>query len=359
MRLAIVGAGVIGRTHIAAIRRSDDVRLCGIVEPSTEAERLAHQFECTQYRDLDALVADKPDGVIIATPNNLHVEVGIKMLEAGIPVLIEKPIAETAASGRRLVEVSQRTGVLGLVGHHRRHNPIVKAMKAIVTSGQFGGLVMGSLSCSLFKPNSYFDAAWRSEPGNGGPLLINLIHEIDLLRHLFGPISKVTAISSNAERGFAVEDTAGVIFAFANGGIVSAAISDAAVGPWAWDLVAAENPERFPTHPVSSHTFCGTSAGISLPDLTLWQHGGPRDWTEELKTQVLKKKSFDAYDAQIRHFRNVISGSEAPLVSMSDGWQNLRVVEGIQQSAREEQTVLFDVSSEISTSASTNMEVRN
>lgn len=317
LRLALIGAGVIGQTHIAAVNDCEGVTLCGILDPLVDG-----------YPDLDALIADKPDGVIVATPNALHAPQGVALLEAGIPVLIEKPLAESTAAAAKLVETSRRTNVPGLVGHHRRYSPIIIAAKAAIERGDFGQLVTGSVLCSLAKPADYFDLEWRKLPGSGGPLLINFIHEIDLLRHLFGEVSHVSAVASNAQRGFDVEDTVGAVLEFKRGGVLTVALSDAAVGPWAWDISAGENLGRFPMHSVTPHLFAGTKAGFSLPDLGWWSPQGTPDWTKELQRSTLAKSEEDGYIAQIAHFAEVIGGA-APRVSLADGHANLAVIDAL------------------------------
>jgi predicted dehydrogenase len=327
LRIAIIGAGVIGRTHAAAISACEGVTLSGILDPVHKDLGVKH------YRDIDVLIADRPDGVILATPNALHAPMGTSLLEAGIPVLIEKPLADTVEACHMLIAAATRSSTPALVGHQRRYSPIIRAAKAQIDSGAFGQLVAGSVLCSLYKAESYFDEYWRTVPGTGGPVLINLIHELDLLRHLFGEVSNVSAITSTAQRGLPVEDTAAAILEFSAGGLVTVCMSDAAVGPWAWDLTAGENRERFPVHLAVSHMFAGTLAGFSLPDFTWWSHLGAPDWTKKLAQKTLRPDDADVYIAQIEHFADVIHGNADPMVTLEDGLANLMLAEAIQHSA--------------------------
>lgn len=350
MRIGIVGAGIIGLTHIDTLGRTDGFRLAGIVDPGARAAATAETHGVPLFASVAALIEARAcDGVIVATPNELHVPISTLLLEAGLPVLLEKPIANTVAEAVELLAVAARTGVPLLVGHHRRHNPIVRAAKAAIEGGAIGRLVTASVLCSLYKGADYFSAAWRRQPGVGGPLLINLIHEIDLMRNFFGDVASVCAVSSNDVRGFGVEDTAAAILTFERGGMATMAVSDTAVGPWAWDLSAGENIERFPAHPVHSHFLAGTEGGLTLPDLCLWSHKGEKSWNHTLQKKMLSVAAEDPYSAQIRHFGAVIAGREQPLVSGLEATKNLATIMAIRSAAtsgRETRVERIDIQAE-------------
>ena len=116
--------------------------------------------------------------------------VSLDFVAAGIPVLVEKPIADRVEAARRLSETAEKAGVPVLVGHHRRHHPVMRRARQLVRDGALGCVVAASALALFLKPDACFDVAWRKSPG-GGPVLINLIHEIDpaalRLRRTFEP----------------------------------------------------------------------------------------------------------------------------------------------------------------------------
>lgn len=332
MRLAVIGAGAIGVTHCAAIAGSEGFTLAGIADPFDAGATLARRFGTTHYRDHRALLAaERPDGAIVATPNETHVTIALDCLGAGVPVIVEKPLANTLAEAETLLAAERESGLAVLVGHHRRHDTRVQRARALIEGGALGRLVCVSAAACLMKPDSYFEPAWRRSPGVGGTFLINLIHEIDLLRYLCGEIASLSAYASSATRGLAVEDTGAITFEFASGALASLVISDTAAGPWSWDLTANDSG-RFPAHEVDSHRIAGTEGALTLPRLELWRHDGARDWTVEMRMTRDATEREDPYVRQIRHFRAVVADGTATHVGAIEGARNMAVMEAVRQS---------------------------
>ena len=133
IKLAVVGAGLVGRRHVTAIEQLSGVSLSAIVDTSDDAIAYAAENKVPVFSSLSDLFNDhKPDGVILSTPTNLHVEQGLACVEAGCPMLVEKPLATISADGERLVVAAETAGVPILVGHHRRHNPLIHRARALI-----------------------------------------------------------------------------------------------------------------------------------------------------------------------------------------------------------------------------------
>jgi len=333
LKIALVGAGLIGRAHLERLDASPDCACAAICDPTEAAKALAVERGLPWFASIGEMLATaKPDGAIIATPNALHVPGAIECLEAGVPVLVEKPLAESVAAAQRLVEAQARTGVPVLGGHHRRHNPIVKTARKVVQEGRLGRLVAVNSLFLIRKPDDYFDVAWRREPG-GGPVLINLIHDIDNLRFICGEIDSVQAMTSNATRGFAVEDTAALIFRFANGALGTATVSDVTPTPWSWELSSGEN-KVYPQRDGHCYLIAGSEGSLSLPALERWHYEGRQGWWEPLLQENVAIEPLEPLAEQIRHFCAVIRGTETPITDAADAARTLAVVEAVSEAAR-------------------------
>ncbi len=332
-RLAVVGAGLIGRRHMEAIAAAPQACLVAVADPAPEAAALAAEVGVPHFSALAAMIeAERPDGVVLATPNRMHAQGALTAIEAGVPVLVEKPLVDDVAAGRSLLEAADRAGVAVLCGHHRRHNGLIKAAKARLAAGDLGQVVALHATAWLMKPDDYFDTPWRREPG-AGPVLINLIHDIDLARHFAGDIVAVQAMTAHG-RGFAVEDTAVVALAFASGALGTLSVSDTVAAPWSWELTAAENP-AYPATDAVAMMIGGTHGALEIPAAALWHYGQTRSWWAPIERRSLVTgPRIDPLVAQIANFCAVIAGREAPLVSGWDGLKALAVVDAIHRSAR-------------------------
>lgn len=331
-RIALIGAGVIGQTHAATLARNQETRLVGIADPSPAARAVAEAHGVPWHDDAAQMLdAVRPDAAIVATPNQDHLAGGLACIRRGVHVLIEKPIADTLAASVELAEAAERAGVHLLVGHHRRHNPIITAARQAIAEGRLGRVTAISVAAILLKPDAYFDVAWRRQSG-GGPILINLIHEIDLLRFLCGEIDTVQAMRTSNARNLPVEDTAAVLLGFCSGALAAITLSDAVPSPWSWDLASGENA-AWPRNDVATHLIAGTDASLSLPGLELWRYSGARGWAEKLVRETLPHQQASPYERQIRHLCAVLRGAEAPLCGGRDAARTLAATLAVHEAA--------------------------
>ena len=334
-RIGVVGIGRIGQRHVGLIRDSPFCELAGIADVVPEARALALDVGTRLHQSVDALLAaERMDGVIVATPNAMHLEHVLACIGAGVPVLVEKPIATTVVEGTAMVEAAENAGVPLLVGHHRRHSPRLAAARRVVKSGDLGEIVAVMGTALFHKPDDYFEAApWRREPG-GGPILINLVHEVDSLRWVLGDIVSVQAIGSSAIRQFPVEDTVAMSMRFASGALGAFLLSDTAASVRSWEQTSGEDPS-YPQDPDQDcYLVAGTRGSLAIPTLRMMVHDvGAPSWHRPMRTTVVRAAPADPLARQLEHFCAVIRGEAEPLVSGRDAIETLRVTLAIAEAA--------------------------
>jgi predicted dehydrogenase len=342
VRLAVIGAGLIGKRHVQHVLSEPQATLCAIVDPSSIGQQLAAEVGVRWYPSFhDMIASDRPDGVIVATPNQAHVRNGMEAVEAGIPALIEKPIADDITSGEALLSAAEAKGVPILTGHHRRHNPMIQKAKAVLDAGSIGTILVVNVMFWVFKPNDYFEVDWRREKG-AGPIFLNLIHDVDNMRYLFGEIAAVQARESNVVRGNAVEETCVIIFEFENGILATASVSDSVVAPWSWEMTTGENP-AYPRTEEACYVIGGTHGSLTVPALDIWTNADERSWLNPIdKTRITVERE-NPLMLQIRQFCKVIRGEEEPLVSGREGLNTLKVIDAVKRSAATGERVVLSI----------------
>ena len=170
LKLAVIGAGAMGRDHIRYIQDNPDAKLVAIADPMPESEELAKSIDVEWYADYNDMFDHVAlDGVVIASPNGLHLPMARAALEHGVPPLVEKPISDDLDDARIFAKEAREIGLPVLVGQHRRHNPKVQRAKEIIDSGVLGRIVTVSVHYNITTSTSRirittFPGAGRKAP---------------------------------------------------------------------------------------------------------------------------------------------------------------------------------------------------
>jgi predicted dehydrogenase len=228
--VAIVGAGIVGRNHAAAIARHPRLRLVAVVDPDESARAsLATRLddEAAQYNTLtDALgtAGNGIDLVAICTPSGLHAEAAELALAAGRHVLIEKPLDVSLPRARRLARLAahaEQRGLIVTVVSQHRFDPASVAVANALAAGRLGRVTSAVASVAWWRGQDYYNSArWRGtwELDGGGALMNQGVHTVDLLAWLLGRPAEVFAYTGRlAHDNIEVEDIAVATIRFASG----------------------------------------------------------------------------------------------------------------------------------------------
>ena len=332
-RLALVGAGVIGRRHLKAIGDVPEAELVAISDTNAEAESLARDNEVPFFSSTeDMLSTQRPNGVFVCTPTEVHLQPVLSALKSKAHVLVEKPITASMEEAELIIRSAQENAREVLVGHHRRYYGMIQKVRELIRGGGLGHLVGISGLWAVRKPDAYYEPDWRKQRSSG-PILINLIHEIDLLRYLCGELVSISAKTRRGLRSHPKEETAAVLLEFVDGAVGTFLLSDVAPSPWTWEQAVGENPD-FPKSAQNVYRFIGSKAALDFPNLVLWQHGDDhRDWIHEISPEPITVEFEDPYVSQCRHFCAVINGNEQPRITAVDAAKTLRATLAVFEAA--------------------------
>ncbi|MBI2283045.1 MAG: Gfo/Idh/MocA family oxidoreductase [Bacteroidetes bacterium] len=222
IRFAIVGCGAITARHVVHIQAYGQlVAVCDVV--ADKALLFANKYRVPCYFTINDLLAGETviDVVVICTPNGLHAGQCVQLLQKGMHVLVEKPMALTVSDCERMIRTAELSGKQLFTVMQNRFNPPVQAVKKILDAGGFGQLYGMQLTCFWNRDQHYYQSAdWRgSQSQDGGVLFTQFSHFIDLVYWFFGEVQNVLAMTENlAHRDVSeIDDCGAVILQFRNG----------------------------------------------------------------------------------------------------------------------------------------------
>ena len=226
VRLALVGCGRISKSHFDALdKHKDRIELVAVCDTDPKALAAAEKRGGTPgFASLDAVLArTDADVVVLATPSGLHSAQAVQVAQAGRHVVTEKPMATRWEDGKRMVEACDKAGVQLFVVKQNRLNPTVRLVKRAIDRNRFGRIYV--VACNVFwtRPQEYYDAAkWRGTwEFDGGALMNQASHYVDLLDWLIGPVESVQAYTATLARRIEVEDTGVAAIRWRNGALGS------------------------------------------------------------------------------------------------------------------------------------------
>jgi predicted dehydrogenase len=253
-------------------------------------------------------------------------------MELGLDILIEKPIAATTIEAQEITKTAIKNKCKVLVGHQRRFYPLVLKTKEIVKNNELGEVIGLSGLWALRKDKDYFIPEWRKEI-TAGPVITNLIHDIDYLRFIFGDIEEVTAFTSNIVNDFDKEDVVTANLKFKNGILGNFLITDCGTSPWSWETATGENI-HLPNLIENNLRVVGTKGSLEFPNLKIWKYkNNGENWMHEIYSKELAFSNIDPYISQINHFKDVINRIVEPVTSSEDAELTLKVALSILDSA--------------------------
>ncbi len=214
----IIGCGRIAPTHAKAINECGGAKLVAVADIVEErAIKFSKQYEVDYYLDYKNLLKREDINVVcICTPSGAHPEIGIDAAYAGKHVIVEKPMALTLFEADKLIQACEEWNVKLSVVFQNRFNPAVQKLKKALNENRLGKLIKADATVRWFRDQDYYDSdAWRGTYAlDGGVLMNQAIHTIDLLQWFMGPVTSLSGYTLTALRSIEAEDTAVSILEF-------------------------------------------------------------------------------------------------------------------------------------------------
>lgn len=327
--LGVVGLGVMGKNHARVATELDGVELAAIcdADPDVLAQQEA-RFETPAFRDVaDLLAVEGLDAVVVATPTKTHPAVARQVVDAGVHLLVEKPLADNAEDARGIADAADEAGLTLAVGHIERHNPVVGTVATALGDGRFGDLIALSARRVSNLPGRIRDV---------GVVLDLGVHDIDVMRYLVGePVTAVYARAGTHHADHGHLDHAHVMLEFADGvtgtleanwltpmkvRTLSLTCSGAYVELDYIDQAATVSTSRF-----------GDVEEADLSRVPL-----------DVEARPLEVETDEPLRREIDDLRRAVEEGRPPLVTGADGVAAIRIAEAAHRSARDGTVVTLD-----------------
>ena len=332
----IIGTGTIAKIHAEAIALLPDARLAAVTDTdSGTARKFAAAHGCAVEPGLDALLARADiDVVCVCVPSGLHAEIGVRAAKAGKHLVVEKPVDVTLEAAGRLIAAAREAGVALTVISQHRFDPGVIELKRLIDDGALGRLLLGEASTKWYRTQKYYDSAdWRGTWSmDGGSLLNQGVHYVDLLRWCMGPVTEVSAVCATLAHDVEVEDTTLATVRFASGAVGTIRSTTAAFPgfPQSLEITGTKGTAVIEDGQLVRVALAGAADGSAGPP------PAPEHPRDDARTAAADPAAVtpEIHAAQLADFLAAIDEGRDPAVTGDSGRETLAIVRAAYESSR-------------------------
>jgi UDP-N-acetyl-2-amino-2-deoxyglucuronate dehydrogenase len=320
MRIAIVGCGRISKNHFGSIEQhAQHFELVAVCDTNQAVVgEHAQQYKVPGFTSLEKMLDEvKPDLVVLCTPSGLHPSQAITVARHGVHVMTEKPMATRWSDGLDMVRACDEAGVRLFVVKQNRRNATLQLLKKAVEQKRFGRIWSVAVNVFWSRPQSYYDSAkWRGTwEFDGGALMNQASHYIDLLDWLIGPVESVMAYTGTLERNIEVEDT----------GVAALRWRSGAMGTLNVTMLA------YPKNFEGSITILGEKGtvrigGMAVNEIQHWDFAEPKPEDEQIKAANYETTSVYGFGHPV-YYDNVVKTMRGEADAETDGREGLKSLE--------------------------------
>ena len=359
LRTAIVGCGKVGHLHAKALSRLSESVFVAVCDTNLQrAQQFAAEYKVKAYQDVEDMIASSGvESLTVCTPHPLHAEPAIKAANAGVHVLIEKPLASSLQDCDAILNAAKRSGVrIGTTCQRRFYTPCQRIKRAL-EEGKLGRPILGSVAMYGWRDQAYYKSdAWRgSWKAEGGGVLVNQApHQLDLLQWYMGPIDELFGYWDNLNHPYIeVEDTAIAVLRFKNGALGNIVVSNSQ-NPALYGrvYVHGSNGASVGVQTDGGAMFIAGMSSITEPPINdLWTVPGEQEllkkWQKEDSDFFLSINPMEYYhQLQISEFLKAVIKSHDPLITGEEGRKTVEIFTALYRSQRDRKPVKFPLTAE-------------
>ena len=317
LRAGLIGLGAMGRNHARVLNLLDGVDLVAIMDPAPNA---AGPAGVPVVSDLEQLLAKNIDYAVVACPTGLHEEIGLRLAEAGVHALIEKPLAPSVEAAAKLADAFEKAGLVGAVGHIERYNPSLQSLRARLEAGELG---------DMYQVVTRRQGPFPGRIADVGVVMDLATHDIDLTAWVTGREYLNVAARTVSRSGRPHEDMVSAVATLRDGVVANHLVNWLSPFKERSTVITGERGSFVADTLTADLTFYANAATSTSEWEALRNFRGVAEG-DMIRYAIPKREPLLV---EHERFRDAVEGKESDIVTMRQGMRTVEVAEAVLRSA--------------------------